>query len=382
MSTTGGENLNQMVKPRIAVAIGDEALLAHITAALTPFYRLTKCRGSSRAMADWRVSLPPVAVISEHLSPSSGFALVNMLRCDPALADIAVLMLVASDDDRTREAVTQCGAQCHLLQTASPDSLSAAVSRLLNARTERQWQLLPTGQKQALTSTLNVFNSISDGLIQGQPISYGAVRDACNPLLEAVRNDDFVGILAGVKNHDNYSYAHSVRVATLLALFGSNLGLSKDEQAIVTTGGLLHDVGKMSIPNEVLNKAGRLTEAEFAIMQGHVNASVLYLGHCHDLPKGILTIAGQHHEKLDGSGYPHGLPGRKLDVLARMASIIDVFSALTDRRVYKPPMDPESALKLMIAEMAAHLDMRLLHLFRQMLLDATSDVAPVVADVH
>ena len=106
-------------------------------------------------------------------------------------------------------------------------------------------------------------------------------------------------------------------------------------------------------------------------MKRHVTASVAYLQRCHDLPKGILTIAAQHHEKLDGSGYPLGLAGNKLDRLARMASIIDVFTALTDRRVYKPAMKPETALKIMADEMASHLDITLLGLFRQMLLDAT-----------
>jgi len=153
-------------------------------------------------------------------------------------------------------------------------------------------------------------------------------------------------------------------------LFGVNLSLTKDEQVILASGGLLHDVGKMSIPREVLNKAGPLDAAESAVMRGHVTASVEYLLACPDLPKGILDIAAQHHERLDGTGYPLGLAGNQLNRLARMASIIDVFGALTDRRVYKPPMAPEAALGIMVNEMASHLDMQLLGLFRQMLLDA------------
>jgi HD-GYP domain-containing protein (c-di-GMP phosphodiesterase class II) len=101
---------------------------------------------------------------------------------------------------------------------------------------------------------------------------------------------------------------------------------------------------------------------------------VAYLHSCHDLPKGIITIAEQHHEKLDGSGYPHGLAGNDLNRLARIASIVDVFSALTDRRVYKPPMEAETALNLMVERMASELDIKLLSLFRQMLLDATVPV--------
>ncbi len=234
---------------------------------------------------------------------------------------------------------------------------------------------MPSLQRQALIGTLELFNGVSDVIGKGEPIAYDTVRIACKPLVEAIANNDYQSILHGVRDHDNYSYVHSLRTATFLALFGSSLRLCEDEQTLLATGGLLHDIGKMTIPHEVLNKPGRLTGAEFAIMKNHVTASVNYLKGCRDLPRGIIAIAAQHHEKLDGSGYPLGLRGNKLDRLARMASIIDVFSALTDRRVYKAPMDAETALTMMVDEMASHLDMTLLRLFRQMLLDGALGTA-------
>ena len=144
---------------------------------------------------------------------------------------------------------------------------------------------------------------------------------------------------------------------------------------MLASGGLLHDVGKMSIPHEVLNKPGRLTEEEFVVMKGHVDASVHYLMQNPEIPKGVITIAAQHHEKLDGTGYPNRIPGKDLNSLARMAAIVDVFGALTDRRVYKPPMPAEKALGIMKDEMSNHLDGKLLLLFREMLLDAAVDTA-------
>ena len=94
-------------------------------------------------------------------------------------------------------------------------------------------------------------------------------------------------------------------MATLLSLFGNVIGLPQSEQLLLASGGLLHDVGKMSIPHEVLNKPGRLTEEEFVVMKGHVDASVHYLMQNPEIPKGVITIAAQHHEKLDGTGYPN-----------------------------------------------------------------------------
>ena len=107
-------------------------------------------------------------------------------------------------------------------------------------------------------------------------------------------------------------------------------------------------------------------------MKTHVPETVRLLRASPEIPKSIITIAEQHHEKLNGHGYPLGLKGPQLNELARMAAIVDVFSALTDRRVYKPPMEAEKALAIMTGEMGGHLDQNFLSLFRSMLLDAVA----------
>ena len=205
----------------------------------------------------------------------------------------------------------------------------------------------------------------------GEPIPYEEIRESCVPLVEAVQNKNFKEILAGVSEHDNYTYVHSLRVATFLSLFGDVLGMEGDDLVTLCTGGLLHDVGKMHIPNEVLNKPGKLTDEEFTIMKSHVNCTVEFLEKTSDLPKGVLIVAGQHHEKLDGTGYPNGIKGIMLNDLARIASIIDIFSAITDRRVYKDPVEPEQALKIM-DNMKGMLDPKFLAMFREMLLDGAT----------
>jgi putative nucleotidyltransferase with HDIG domain len=358
-------------KATIVVAASSTMLSTRMSKYLQSLYEVHAFATLDTAISACRRLQPAVVVIGEELRGGNGFELVRLIRMDKALRQSQTIMILAKDDKPTRDSVSQSGIGQFLLQSCSQPELLAVVARRINQNVQDGWAMLPLTQRRALTSTVTLFNTISDVIAKGEPIPFSAANAACKPLVEAVSNNDFKGILTGVRHHDDYSYAHSLRVATLLALFGFNLGLSKDEQGLLATGGLLHDVGKMMIPREVLNKPGRLTEAEFKIMQGHVDASVTYLEACGNLPAGIITIAAQHHEKLDGSGYPEGLAGTQLDTLARMASIIDVFSALTDRRVYKPPMEPEKALALMTEQMASHLDMKLLRLFREMLLDAT-----------
>jgi HD-GYP domain-containing protein (c-di-GMP phosphodiesterase class II) len=261
----------------------------------------------------------------------------------------------------------------------SHNSLVAAVSGVVNRSVEREWSSLQPSQRRALVDTLHLFNKLADCIAEGKPILYKAVSDACNPLIQVVASNDFRGMLQGLRDHDNYTYVHSIRVATYLALFGFNLHLSNEEQLLLASGGLIHDVGKTTIPHAILNKPGRLNADERAVMRGHVTATMAYLESCPDLPKGIITIAAQHHEKVDGSGYPLGIAGTKLNRLARIASIVDVFTALTDRRVYKPSLDPEAALNIMVDDMASQLDLKLLGLFRQMLLDATRSLPAALA---
>ncbi len=105
-------------------------------------------------------------------------------------------------------------------------------------------------------------------------------------------------------------------------------------------------------------------------MKSHVAASVTVLDGNDSVPKGARIIVEQHHEKLDGGGYPRGLKGAELNELARMAAIVDVFCALTDRRVYKPAMAADKALDIMVKDMGRHLDQHFLKLFKGMMLDA------------
>ncbi|CAK0779451.1 hypothetical protein CCP2SC5_80064 [Azospirillaceae bacterium] len=163
---------------------------------------------------------------------------------------------------------------------------------------------------------------------------------------------------------------HSLRIATLLGYFAKNSGFSKQDQLLLVSGGLLHDAGKMSIPHEVLNKPGRLDPDERKVMEGHVPATTDFLNATEGVPYGVRVIAEQHHEKLDGSGYPKGLKGYELNELARIAAIVDIFSALTDRRVYKPSMPAEKAIDIMEKQMGSHLDMSIFALFKMLLLDS------------
>ena len=167
--------------------------------------------------------------------------------------------------------------------------------------------------------------------------------------------------VARLKTHDDYTYLHSVAVCALMVALARQLEMDEAQTRRAGIGGLMHDLGKAAMPLDVLNKPGKLTEAEFSIMRDHpaAGAEMLRAGGA-DLD--VQDIALHHHEKIDGSGYPGRLAGEQISVLARMAAICDVYDAVTSQRAYKQPWDPAGAMHQM-AKWEGHFDRRLFNAF-------------------
>ena len=138
--------------------------------------------------------------------------------------------------------------------------------------------------------------------------------------------------LARIRAKDAYLMEHSMNVAILLANFYCYLDLDRSVLKELTLGGLLHDVGKIMTPDEVLNKPGKLTDEEFAVMRQHVVHSYEILSNTPGITATMLEVAANHHERLDGTGYPQRLKGEQLSLYTRMSGIVDVYDAVTADR--------------------------------------------------
>lgn len=160
-----------------------------------------------------------------------------------------------------------------------------------------------------------------------------------------LRNGGALLSLARVKNKDDYTFQHSVAVCALQVAFCQALGLSAETTQLAGLGGLLHDVGKIRTPDRILNKPGRLSEAEFEIMKCHVVESRKILMETDGITETSVQVAAQHHERHDGSGYPEGLAGEAISQMGQMAAICDVYDALTSERCYHRAMGPHEALR-------------------------------------
>lgn len=184
-------------------------------------------------------------------------------------------------------------------------------------------------------------------------------------IMEDCISDNNVGFkaISQITNKDYYTYTHSVNVGLYCMTFGVKLKMGRDDVRELGLGGMLHDVGKAEIPHELINKNGALTDEEFKIIQNHSPKGEEYLSNLNCYSQKITCMAGQHHEKWKGGGYPKNLMGDQIAVNARICKIMDVYDALSTRRSYKKAMNSFEALTLMKQKMNDHFDPKLLNAF-------------------
>ncbi len=178
------------------------------------------------------------------------------------------------------------------------------------------------------------------------------VKDISNSIS---RNESALISLARLKTKDDYTYMHSVAVCGLMVALARQLNLSEEETRQAGLAGLLHDIGKAAISNEVLNKPGALTDEEFDLVKLHPQRGydILLAGKVSD--KVALDVCLHHHEKVDGTGYPDGLKDKEISLFARMGAVCDVYDAVTSNRPYKAGWDPGLSLQRM-AQWKGHFD--------------------------
>ena len=170
------------------------------------------------------------------------------------------------------------------------------------------------------------------------------------------RNGHALISLARLKTADDYTYLHSVAVCAMMAALARQLGMDEANIHAAGVAGLLHDMGKALLPIEVLNKPGKLTTAEFAVIKSHPQRGHKLLAQSGNADPVALDVCLHHHEKTDGSGYPEGLGGAQISLHAKMGAVCDVYDAITSNRPYKAGWDPSESIRMMGQWVDGHLD--------------------------
>jgi HD-GYP domain-containing protein (c-di-GMP phosphodiesterase class II) len=200
--------------------------------------------------------------------------------------------------------------------------------------------------KEIHARTKELIRGIVEDIRRDRQLDLEKASDVVDEMVESVnRSPDALMWLTKLKSRDSYAYDHGIDVAIHMVAFGRHLGFPKETLHILGLAGLMQDIGKLRLPEELLRKPGKLTSNEFVEMQSHVGHSIEILRQTRDLPVLVLDTVSQHHERLDGSGYPARLQGDKISTFGAMAGIVDSYEALTSDRPYAPAMSTHQALQ-------------------------------------
>ena len=198
----------------------------------------------------------------------------------------------------------------------------------------------------------------------GNRIEQAAVDEVVDDVVESVfRNPDALITLSRIKSVDQYTYMHSISVCVLMTTFARAMAFDADTIRQISVGALLHDIGKMRVSSEILNKPDKLSADEFELMKRHVDFGEELLAEQDWMSELSLSVVREHHERIDGSGYPNRLSGDDISDVGRMAAIVDVYDALTSNRCYKKSWEPTYTLGKMLEWSRDHFGEVMAHQF-------------------
>ncbi len=310
-----------------------------------PHVKLTQAINGKDALEKLQTCDAEVILLDLRMPVMNGFETLEVIKNDPVLSKIPVIIVTANSEEKHKA-----------LQMGANDFLSKPVDvEELKLRTSNQASLYKT-QKQ-----LEALNSNLDLLVEER-------TNELNAALQQAKETEYeISLRLGRASEyrDLETGMHIKRMSRYSAFLGKLWGMDAQEEELLLYASPLHDIGKIGIPDAILLKPGKLDENEFQLMKQHTTVGGLMLedGEKYPIIKAGHTIALQHHEKYDGTGYPKGLAGENIHIHARIVAIADVFDALSSKRVYKDAFPLEKTLQILSEGRGTHFDPHLLDLF-------------------
>ncbi|QFT30741.1 Cyclic di-GMP phosphodiesterase response regulator RpfG [Labrenzia sp. THAF82] len=296
----------------------------------------------------------------------------GLIALKAAWGSIAAIPVICFVAKKNRREVIQAGAlgKSEMLDRETPLAL---ILRRLNSLTQKDVaDTLPARMPQKTVEAYRKGNVFLENMClasaEGTKIPVSVLKSSASDIFNAMSQEGLSFWMEAVNSHHSPTYSHSLKVAGLAGMFANHLGWSKGECEEVIAGGLVHDIGKTRIPLSILDKADKLTDKERAIIDKHPLYGREILKPRLELPIDIKKMAIQHHEYLDGTGYPDGLKGERISPKVRLITICDIFTALTEERAYKEGLPVRTAISMM-QDMGPKLDQKMVSAFARMLLD-------------
>ncbi len=200
--------------------------------------------------------------------------------------------------------------------------------------------------RKSYDNALNLVSDITERICKGTRLKADPIRKTLNSTIESIlRNPDAFMWMKQLKDKDSYTYRHCVDASALAIAFGRHLGLSKPNLENLAIGTLLFDIGKLQLPDELLNKPTKLTSREYELIKRHVHIGAELVSDMEGSNKEIITLVMHHHERHDGKGYPCGISGNRISINGRIASLVDCYDAITSDRPYRAALASYEAIQ-------------------------------------
>jgi putative two-component system response regulator len=290
-----------------------------------------------------RAELPDLILLDVMMPDLDGFSVCRMLRDDPLTAEVPIIMITALDDRSSRLEGVKAGADEFLSKPVELSELRLRVRTM--QRINRYRRLIEERERAAAQERLLTEQA----------------RQAAQAIAEAY-DQTLIGWSRALDLRDKETEGHSQRVAQLTLAVAQALNIPPEEQINMWRGAMLHDIGKIGVPDSILHKPGPLTEEEWEIMRCHTTYAYELLSPIAYL-RSAIDIPYCHHEKWDGTGYPRGLRGEQIPLAARIFALVDVWDALTNDRPYRKAWSREQAYQYICEQKGKHFDPNLVDLF-------------------
>ena len=295
-------------------------------------YRLEMAENGFQALEKARMLLPDVILLDVMMPGLTGFEVCERIRADEQMAEIPIIILTALDDRNSMLKALESGADDFISKPFDRHELRARLVGILR---------------------LNRYQKL---------VNERASLEKANAELVAAYDATILGWSRAMDLRDRETEGHSQRVAEHTVQLAQAMGLSEQELIHIRRGALLHDMGKLGIPDSILHKPEKLTDEEWDIMHQHPQLAYDMLSSIEYL-RPALDIPYCHHEKWDGSGYPHKLRGEHIPLAARIFAIVDVWDALTSERPYRPAWSKADAHVYIREQSGKHFEPRVVDLF-------------------
>ncbi|MBN1760905.1 MAG: HD-GYP domain-containing protein [Chitinispirillaceae bacterium] len=250
--------------------------------------------------------------------------------------------------------------------TASPPEISASVNSEADQTLQREkayYQELSKAKEVHQATLEAARNTLHDARF-GKPVAIEAITTAAEEMVSSImRNPDALVSLAQIKGYDEYTYVHSVNVGILITSLVHSMNYSEEQLLEAGIGGLLHDIGKMRVPEHILNKPGKYTNEEFSIMKRHPENGLAILKNSNSISDFSKLVLIEHHERYNGKGYPKGLNESNIHEIGLIAAVSDVYDAMTTDRIYRPAWTPQRTLAMIFQGCDIDYSRRIVELF-------------------